>query len=419
MDADLVVVGGGPGGLSAAAAAAQYGLNVVLVEERPDIGGSLTAALNEEVSPEGTLRWMIGRDRAAELAEAAVRTGVRVLTGTSVWGIWPDWVVYVDRLHDNRIHARSLVLATGTVQRSVVSPGWTLPGVMAPAAIQRLLHIYRVRPGLTAIVVGPDWLGVLTAWHLMIAGVRVLGILLPSPEAPGAVRPQAAIRDLARFAGTSERVPIGRAARSVLSRTGEILTPEECPIHGISWEETALMPRRAVMAILGSDEVTGVEIAELSVVGDPQGYPERWEVDTVVLSGGLAPLCELPQLVGCRVAYVPELGGTVPIHGPNYETTVSGVFVAGSITGIVSVPVAVAQGRLAGTAAAAWVIKSTSHRQEDPLRDSLIAARQAVIEVRAFSLPLLTDAEAGESRVLNLWHHALASGREAPGGEKR
>ena len=72
-------------------------------------------------------------------------------------------------------------------------------------------------------------------------------------------------------------------------------------------------------------------------------------MDRVCISGGLYPLSELAAAAKCEFAYAEELGGHVPLHSPEMETTQRGIFVAGNITGIEGAKIAMAQGELVGT----------------------------------------------------------------------
>ena len=56
--------------------------------------------------------------------------------------------------------------------------------------------------------------------------------------------------------------------------------------------------------------------------------------DTICLAVGLNPMTELAYMAGCQMAFIPALGGHVPMHDEHMETTVPGVYVAGDITGV-------------------------------------------------------------------------------------
>jgi len=67
---------------------------------------------------------------------------------------------------------------------------------------------------------------------------------------------------------------------------------------------------------------------------------------------GLTPMAELAWLAGCEFVYVPELGGHVPVHDDDMETTLKGVYIAGDLTGIEEAHTAIEEGRVAGISVA-------------------------------------------------------------------
>jgi thioredoxin reductase len=106
-----------------------------------------------------------------------------------------------------------------------------------------------------------------------------------------------------------------------------------------------------VKKAVGDNQVESVEIVELDSQWRPVAGTEKiLAVDTVCIAVGLTPLTELAWLMGCEFAYIPSLGGHVPKHDLNMETTVPGVFIAGDISGVEEASTAMEEGRLAGTA---------------------------------------------------------------------
>ena len=77
-----------------------------------------------------------------------------------------------------------------------------------------------------------------------------------------------------------------------------------------------------------------------------------FDVDTICLAVGLTPLIELVSMIGCELTFIPTLGGHIPTHNENMETTIPGVYIAGDISGIEEASSAMEEGRLAGVASA-------------------------------------------------------------------
>jgi thioredoxin reductase len=83
-----------------------------------------------------------------------------------------------------------------------------------------------------------------------------------------------------------------------------------------------------------------------------KGTEQKIDVDVICLAVGLSPLAELAWIAGCKFADVPELGGYLPIHNEDMETTKAGIYVAGDLAGIEEASTAIEEGRLAGIAIA-------------------------------------------------------------------
>ena len=113
------------------------------------------------------------------------------------------------------------------------------------------------------------------------------------------------------------------------------------------------MTRHTIKAAYGKEQVEGAVVWELddNWNGIP-GTEKDLKVDVVCLATGLTPLGELLWQAGAEMAYIPELGGFVPLYDESMETTKKGVFVAGDVAGIEEASTAMAAGRMAGLSAA-------------------------------------------------------------------
>lgn len=373
---DLVVVGAGPAGLTAAAEAARAGVHTIVVDESPTPGGCLRFELQESSGRAGGVEWQVGLEEARRLADAAEAAGVRVISGASVWGLFPGWEIHIAPVDAagiaaaaDVIRAPAVIVATGAAQKPMALPGWTLPGVLNVGAAQTLLNVHRVRPGVRAVVVGVDLLGLVVVRQLAFGGAEVKAILppAPGPYVIGSVQPDAFTRTL----------------------------EEGLPVWGVP-----LLLHRAVTAIVGKDHVEGVRVVELDTDGGIVSNSEQtWEVDTVVTAAGLFPLVNLIQSAGCPVVHIPELGGHVPLYGPDLETPLAGLFVAGSLTGIVGAPIAAAQGELAGITAAGYLGKLPASRADEKRE----RVRASLEEARTRALAFLPDVDLGMARLASLW----------------
>jgi sarcosine oxidase subunit alpha len=245
--ADVLVVGGGLAGLSAAAAAAEAGADVVLVDDG--------------VEPGGRLLWEGGHERARELTVRAREAGVELLTGASALGHFDGLVAVWQGETLHQIRARQHVYATGAVEQPLVFAGNDLPGVMLSGGALRLAALYAVVPGRRAVVATTCDRGLETALALADTGVQLV-----------------AVTDLRQ-----ERSALGAALEE---RGVEVLQ---------GW---------TVLAANGRREVRGV------VLGRPDDEAARLErsCDLLLVSGGDAPATSLCAQAGASTVYDPVLG---------------------------------------------------------------------------------------------------------------
>jgi sarcosine oxidase subunit alpha len=187
---DLVVVGGGPAGLSAALAAGKAGARVILCDDNPVLGGNLD--LEEAIGGREIAEWLFDAITALQ----AMRN-VRVLTRTSVYGYYDDNILGAvetiapadggtarTRQRHRRIQARQVILATGALERPFVFPGNDTPGVMLCSAGLAYARRFGVAVGREVVVFTNNDGGWTHAAALSRAGVSVRAVIDPRPKAP-------------------------------------------------------------------------------------------------------------------------------------------------------------------------------------------------------------------------------------------
>jgi sarcosine oxidase, subunit alpha len=166
--ADLLVVGAGPAGLAAAAAAAQRGLRVVLVGRRRGLGGAAAAVLAAGTRPAGLA------SVASAVAEAANVTVIA--PATVVAGFGDKYVVDgVDRAIE--VTAGASILATGAYERAVPFPGNDRPGVMLTSALRRLVLADGILTSASVVLVTDNDSAYAMADELSHSGVRIRAIV--------------------------------------------------------------------------------------------------------------------------------------------------------------------------------------------------------------------------------------------------
>jgi len=377
---DVLIVGAGPAGLSAAIACAERGLQVLVVDEFMKAGGRLLGQLHQE--PNGS--WWNGLAEAAKFQNKASKLGVKMELGVSVYDMKPSpggWTIYTSA---GEYEAPSLLLATGAAETAAPIPGWTLPGVMSIGAAQVMTNVHRVRVGMRGIIVGINVLSVAIAHELMLAGVEVAAMVLPAASIvnPDAGSPRKVAQSLLRL-GHLAPSPILRMGSGIMRFPPfQALGAHLYPKNGFKIWEIPIQLRKAALQIDGKGHVEAVQVAD--VTADGQILPNSTQsvpVDFVCMSGSLYPLAELAAVAGCPFRYVPQLGGHVPLHNERMETTLNGLYVAGNITGIESAKIAAAQGTVAGISiAASRGIRETEDDLQQAMRNVLKVREQALIQ---------------------------------------
>jgi thioredoxin reductase len=378
----LVIIGGGPAGITAAIEAARAGLNPTLIDEASALGGQVYRHLPEEFQVEDAEA--LGHDFARgnrlrqEFFDVAGR--VEVVSNTAVLGVWPNGDLLWSRDNSSGVlEAERLIIASGAYDRPVPFPGWTLPGVMAAGGVQTILKTMRVRPGRRALVAGTGPLILSVAARLHHAGVEIACVLeAGNPPWRDGVFP-------------NEWPHV------------EFIDDMRGHLDYLRRANIAIRTNHTVLEAHGPDEVDGASIGAV----DPQTWRplkdsfERIDVDLIVIGFGFVPNTELTELAGCRHHYAPELGGWVPARTPFMETSIPGIFAAGDGAGIGGVFVAMEEGRLAGITAAeqagAIAPDEAERRRRGPLeRLGEFAEMRAVLaEVSQIRPGLLDLATAG------------------------
>ena len=169
---DVAVIGAGPAGLTAALAAAKAGAEVLLVDENPSLGGSLNySRLDAEGEKARQLRQRL-------VAEVLASDNITAMTNATCNGWFADnWLPIIRGKRLYKVRAKQTILCVGALEQQAVFHNNDLPGVIMSSAAQRLMHLYGVRPGKTAVIVTGNNDGYAAALDLLDAGVEVKAIV--------------------------------------------------------------------------------------------------------------------------------------------------------------------------------------------------------------------------------------------------
>lgn len=345
---DVVIIGSGPAGLSAAISCRENDLDVVVLDEFPQAGGRLLGQLHQEPTGE----WWNGVKETETLLEKANLLNADIRLEVSVY--------HVEKVDDSfniftnkgTLEAKNVLIATGAAESAAPIPGWTLPGVMSIGAAQVMTNVHRVKVGEKGIVVGVNVLSAAIAREMQLAGIDLHSMALPAANVVtgDGANPRKVMDSLARIAhlAPSKFIQFGskfaRASSFVRNTAVKFFPPGGVKMWGMP-----VHIRKAVVSINGEDKVESVTMCNVTTDGEPiAGTEKEIDVDFVCIAGGLYPLAELAAVMGVPFKFIEELGGHVPVHNEQMETPIEGLFVAGNITGIESAKVAGAQGTVAG-----------------------------------------------------------------------
>lgn len=165
---ELIVIGGGPAGLSAAIEAATSGLEVVVFDENAKPGGQLFKQIHKFFGSKEHKAKVRGYKIGQELLAEAEKTGVKVVLEATVIGIYKGKEVTV-MVGDAIEHYKgdALIVATGASENMVTFPGWTLPGVIGAGAAQTMMNLHGVKPGEKVLMLGSGNVGLVVSFQLL------------------------------------------------------------------------------------------------------------------------------------------------------------------------------------------------------------------------------------------------------------
>lgn len=316
-DFDVLVVGGGPAGLSAAGAAAVSGARVLLAERDVRLGGILNQCVHDGFGLELFGESLTGPEYAARQIEGLAGSDVEVILDASVLRIESDGRVHLlSPSGYSVLEPGAVVLAMGCRERSfasLVMPSCRPAGIWSAGTAQRLVNLEGLMVGRRVVILGSGDVGLIMARRLTLEGARVECVLELYPY-PGGL------------------------PRNVSQCLNDFGIP--------------LLLRHTVLEVLGKDRVAGVVIAGVGDDSRPLPGTERTiECDTLLVSVGLIPENELTREAGGAM----DLATGGPVVDQQLMTSILGVFAAGNALHVHDLADwASLEGRRAGELAAAY-----------------------------------------------------------------
>ncbi|CAN5513260.1 NAD(P)/FAD-dependent oxidoreductase [soil metagenome] len=333
---DLIIVGAGPAGLSAAETALAHGLRVAVIDEQHDVGGQIFRQPPASFRAPPVSAFETYPFGAGLLQRARAAKGIDWRFGTTAWGVFPQaegeplQVAISCADSTEMIEGRHLLIATGAYDLPVAFPGWTLPGVMSAGGVQTLVKSQFLRPGRRFVLAGSHPLLLLVADLLVRAGADVaeVAIARPMPRLAELMSGVGAVPGHVGLLAETARSLWNLRRRGVPLRFGTLVTRAQATADG--------------------ERLCRVVLSDVDTEWRPKPGTERTlEADTLVIGYGLLASTELARQAGCAAQWVPAGGGWIVRHDERMQTTVSKVYVAGEPAGVKGAELAWLEGRLA------------------------------------------------------------------------
>mgnify|MGYP004609149723 CR=1 FL=1 len=354
---DVVIIGAGPAGLTAAIRLADKGASVLVADSSDRPGGQLVKQIHKFFGSAQVCAGVRGIRLAEQYYQEAMDKGVHFSLDSAVYDIEAlpaeGYLVYADHKDGTRaFSARVVVMAMGASENAIAFPGWTLPGVITAGAAQTLVNLERVRCGKRVLMVGAGNVGLIVSYQLRQAGIDVAAVIEASPRVGGYEVHANKIRRLG--------IPI---------------------LTGYTIKEA-----------VGGDHVEGAVIARVDAKYNViEGTEQHLDVDTVCLAVGLSPIVKLAQISGCDTGVLPGRSEVLVQHSSHMETSRPGIFVAGDAGGVEEASIAIEEGAIAGLEAAVYL----GFTREEDVLEAIKAHNQRIQAIRMKGETFVTGFELG------------------------
>ena len=289
-----VVIGGGCGGLAAAAKLKQEGLkDVVLIEKDAELGGVLNQCIHNGFGLTTFKEQLSGPSFAERYEDQVVEAGVEVKLNTMVTHMSRDKVIeYVNQEEGyQKLQADIIILSVGCYERSrgaLAISGDRPTGVYTAGQAQRYLNIDGYMVGKSVFILGSGDIGLIMARRMSLEGAKVLGVAELMPYSNG----------------------LPRNMKQCLDDFG-----------------IPLYLSHTVTNVYGEDRLEKIELAKVDENRNPiPGSEMYFDVDTLLLSVGLIPENSLAEEAGIDM----DMSTRGPIVDENYMTSVPGIFACGN-----------------------------------------------------------------------------------------
>jgi thioredoxin reductase/Fe-S-cluster-containing hydrogenase component 2 len=293
----------------------------MIVDRNSGPGGQLIKQIHKFFGSADVCAGIRGIRLAEQFYQTALQKNCSFLFNAEVYAIEDDgeggYRIYAGNGEKTSLlAAKTVILAAGAGEKALAFPGWTLPGVITAGAAQTMVNVYHVACGSHVLIVGAGNVGLIVAYQLLQAGIKVEAVI----EASSRIGGYEVHADKIRRAG----VPVLTSHTIVEAR-------------GSSGVEEALISQ-----------------VDKDFVPAP-GTGRTLKVDTICLAVGLLPLTSLAETAGCEILSPEGRTEFFIRHDEAMRTSRPGIFTAGDAAGVDEASIAIEEGALAGLYAAGYL----------------------------------------------------------------
>ena len=323
---NVIIVGSGFSGITAAEILADYDLSILLIDENIHLGGQLLRRIPDELGeplahkPEKIKRVGFG------FVEKVKGKKITLMNTTTLLGVYENKEILIEYNRERTFALKYdvLLFATGARERFLPFKGWTLPGVYSTGMLQVLIKSFGVLPAKKMLMAGSGMFLFAAANEFLKNGGKLVGLMEQSGFWNKIKLLPQAIHHFSKF---SEG---GRYIARIFS-------------SGIM-----VKFRRNVIEARGDKSLEEVVVAKLDKHGEPiKGSEKTYKTDALAVGYGFIPNIEGPQLAGCALEYDKNKGGWIVKVNDALETSVEGILAAGEITGIGGAEKSLNEGKIA------------------------------------------------------------------------
>jgi NADPH-dependent 2,4-dienoyl-CoA reductase/sulfur reductase-like enzyme len=337
---DIVIIGGGPAGLAAAASAKEEGIESILILERDkELGGILNQCIHNGFGLHTFKEELTGPEYAQRYIDKVKELHIQYKLNTMVMDISKEKLITAMNREEGlfKIQAKAIILAMGCRERprgALNIPGYRPAGIFSAGTAQRLVNREDYLPGREVVILGSGDIGLIMARRMTLEGahVKVVAELLPYS---------------------------GGLKRNIVQCLDDFGIP--------------LKLSHTVVDIKGKERIEGITLAKVDEKGKPLPETEEYiPCDTLLLSCGLIPENELSKGIGMDMDAV--TGG--PVVNESLETSVEGVFACGNVLHVHDLVDFVSEeADMAGKKAARY-IRRTTEMEESAIRNKITDATE-------------------------------------------